>query len=171
MGKDCSTLSVTWSCSVNEKNAMNMNSMAPPGTACSQLSVAERLRALPRELRRKWLAGLSDGEAQAVLRDWKFWARPEQPTPTAGDWVNWLILAGRGWGKTRTGAEQVRAWAKDFPIVNLVGPTSADVRDIMVQGQGAGASIMEKLALERKLVWTSGKTGQAGQLGRRYQWD
>jgi phage terminase large subunit-like protein len=85
---------------------------------------------------------LSESDANALLYDWEFWARPAQLAPP-GDWVNWLILAGRGFGKTRVGAEQVRRWTKEFPIVNLIGPTAADVRDIMVQGIGAGSAIME----------------------------
>jgi phage terminase large subunit-like protein len=76
---------------------------------------------------------LSERDANALLYDWEFWARPAQ-LAQLGDWVNWLILAGRGFGKTRIGAEQVRRWTEEFPIVNLIGPTAADVRDIMVQG-------------------------------------
>ncbi len=99
-----------------------------------------------------------------MLHDWEFWARPNQLSP-GGDWVNWLVLAGRGFGKTRTGAEQVRRWVKDFPLVNLVGPTAADVRDVMVQGIGAGAAIMEICPRDerpiyeksyRRLVWPNG---------------
>jgi len=62
-------------------------------------------------------------------------ARPEQIEPD-GEWRAWLILAGRGWGKTRTGAEWVR-WriAHGAKRVALVGPTAADVRDVMVEGE------------------------------------
>jgi phage terminase large subunit-like protein len=52
-----------------------------------------------------------------------------------GDWIYWLILAGRGAGKTRAGAEAVRQWVKTYPIVNLIGPTSDDARDVMVLGE------------------------------------
>ena len=54
------------------------------------------------------LAQVSDADLAALLTDWPSWARPEQVAP-AGAWTVWLILAGRGWGKTRTGAEWVRA--------------------------------------------------------------
>src|SRR5678815_1961060 len=50
---------------------------------------------------------LSDEDALALRYDWTFWARPKQ-LPPPGDWRVWMILAGRGWGKTRTGAEWVR---------------------------------------------------------------
>lgn len=42
---------------------------------------------------------------------------------------------GRGWGKTRTGAELVRRWAESSPLLSLVGETAADVRDVMVEGE------------------------------------
>ena len=42
---------------------------------------------------------------------WEEIARPEQRLP-AGEWRSWLILAGRGWGKTRTGAEAVSEWVR-----------------------------------------------------------
>ena len=62
-------------------------------------------------------------------------ARPEQIEP-AGDWRTWLILAGRGWGKTRTGAEWVR-WriAHGAKRVAIVAPTAADARDVMIEGE------------------------------------
>jgi phage terminase large subunit-like protein len=57
------------------------------------------------------VAALTDDEAEALRYDWSFWARPEQRLPD-GDWINWLILAGRGMGKTRIGSETVRQWVK-----------------------------------------------------------
>ena len=125
---------------------------------------AERLRALSPATLGKVIGELSDHDANAILYDWEFWARPAQLAPP-GDWVNWLILAGRGFGKTRVGAEQVRHWTKDFPIVNLIGPTAADVRDVMVQGIGAGSAILEVCRKDeapvyekskRRLVWPNG---------------
>ncbi len=80
------------------------------------------------------VADLSDGECEALLCDWGLWARADQEPPP-GDWVVWLILAGRGAGKTRAGAEAVRRWAEKFPLVNLIGPTADDVRDVMVLGE------------------------------------
>ncbi len=125
---------------------------------------AERFQALSSAARRQVIGELSERDATALLYDWEFWARPAQLAPP-GDWVNWLILAGRGFGKTRVGAEQVRRWTKEFPIVNLIGPTAADVRDIMVQGIGAGSAIMEVCPRNeapvyeksnRRLVWPNG---------------
>src|SRR6266540_338040 len=80
------------------------------------------------------VSALTDEGAAALLYDWTFWARPEQLAP-AGDWRIWLLLAGRGFGKTRVGAEWVRAQTQEFELVNLIGPTAADVRDVMVNGE------------------------------------
>jgi hypothetical protein len=72
---------------------------------------------------------------RARLRyQWRFWARPEQ-LPPEGAWTYWAIKAGRGWGKTRAGAEMVRTWAGAHRYVNLIGATSDDARDIMIEGE------------------------------------
>ena len=56
--------------------------------------------------------------------------------PPSGEWRTWLILAGRGWGKTRTGSEWVLDRIEDgAKRVALVGPTAADARDVMVEGE------------------------------------
>lgn len=62
-------------------------------------------------------------------------SRSDQRPPPDPDWDTWVALAGRGWGKTRTGAEWVIRQARDLPRGALVGPTAADVRDIMVEGE------------------------------------
>lgn len=63
-------------------------------------------------------------------------ARPQQITPK-GDWRIWLILAGRGWGKTRTGAEDIAAFVlwNDNVRVGVIAPTFADARDVCVEGE------------------------------------
>lgn len=66
------------------------------------------------------IESLTPAEAEALQFDWEWWARGNQRSPE-GDWPIWLILAGRGFGKTRTGAEMVRRWVQDFPFVNLIG--------------------------------------------------
>ena len=82
------------------------------------------------------LASLSDEQAFALLYDWDIWSRPKQKEPP-GDWRVWLILAGRGFGKTRTGAEWIRRQVEESTCkrVALVGRTAADVRDVMVEGE------------------------------------
>lgn len=79
---------------------------------------------------------LSDSEAAALLFEWERWARPKQ-LPPPGDWDGWLILGGRGGGKTRTGAEWVRAEVESGRAkrIALIGETSADGKDVMVSGE------------------------------------
>ncbi len=104
---------------------------------------------------------LTEEEANALLYDWEFWARPEQLLPT-DDWYIWLIMAGRGWGKTRTGAEAVRKWVKDYPLVNLIGATVDDARDIMIEGESGLLNICpdnerpDYKKNDRKLIWPNG---------------
>lgn len=72
---------------------------------------------------------------EKALHDWTFWARADQSPPTDDAWTTWLILGGRGAGKTRAGAEwilaQVRAGARR---IALIGETYADVREVMISG-------------------------------------
>jgi phage terminase large subunit-like protein len=71
-----------------------------------------------------------------LLLDFAVWAHPGQVAP-AGDWRVWLIRAGRGFGKTRAGAEWVAAYARAHPKAHiaLVGATRDDVRRVMVEGE------------------------------------
>jgi len=88
---------------------------------------------LPEQKRRKAINNLSQKEAEALIYDWEFWARPKQ-LPPDWDWYIWLLLSGRGGGKTRSGAEVVNKWAREgFSPIALIGETKADVRDTMVE--------------------------------------
>ena len=102
-----------------------------------QCSLAEAVAALPTGDAADILSTLKVADLSELLYEWQFWARPKQ-LPPAGEWATWLILAGRGFGKTRTGAEWVRGLAEragaDFRIA-LVGETAADVRQVMVEGE------------------------------------
>lgn len=106
--------------------------MSPP----QNCSLAESIASLPESQRREVLRGLTDQQAEAALYDWRgMWARPNQ-LPPPGDWRYWLLLAGRGFGKTRTGAETVREWATTpLPApIHLIAPTAADIRGVMIEG-------------------------------------
>ena len=90
-------------------------------------------------------------------------ARKEQIAPP-GDWRTWLLLAGRGFGKTRTGAEWVRSqvWNHGRRRVALVAPTAADARDVIVEGESGLLNIgapKERPYYEpskRRLTWPNG---------------
>jgi phage terminase large subunit-like protein len=82
------------------------------------------------------MSGATAGELAALEHSWEFWARTDQRQP-ALPWRLWLILAGRGWGKTRTGAETIREAVCEQGVerIALVGATAADARDVMVLGE------------------------------------
>lgn len=96
--------------------------------------MAERLARLAPHEREKALAMLTDEEADALLYDWRgFLARPSQIMPD-GDWDIWMVMAGRGFGKTRTGAEAVKEEVNKGRSgrIALIAETAADARDVMV---------------------------------------
>lgn len=78
---------------------------------------------------------LTDADKMQLNYDWPKWARPKQ-LPPEGDWDGWLMLGGRFGGKTRAGAEWVRAEveAGRAKRIGLIGETSADGKDVMVTG-------------------------------------
>src|SRR5207302_7809291 len=100
------------------------------------------LAALPETDRRRFIENASADEVAELLYIWREWARPSQ-LPPLGDWRVWLLLAGRGFGKTRTGAEYVRAAVKSGVArrIALVAPTALDARSIMVEGESGLLSI------------------------------
>lgn len=83
------------------------------------------------------------------MATWKATARPNQLTPD-GDWLTWVILAGRGWGKTRTGAEDA-AWygmANPGSRIAVVAPTSADARDTCIEGDSGLLNVLPREAVQ-----------------------
>ncbi len=113
-----------------------------------------------------------------MLADWQVWARDDQLPPSTsangGDWRVWLILGGRGAGKTRTGAEWVKAKALGLgPVaraparrIALVGETYADVRRVMIEGESGLLAIHSDAERPRfevskgALVWPNGAVAQ-----------
>lgn len=106
---------------------------------------------------------LSNRHSRTLLYDWLFWARRKQLPPT-GDWRVWLILAGRGFGKTRTGAEWVRHLAERGRArrIALVAETAADARDVMIEGESGLLACCPPRARpryepsKRRLTWPNG---------------
>lgn len=76
-------------------------------------------------------------------RRWLETARPEQQTPD-GDWSVWLVMAGRGWGKTRTGAEDIAHYARTNPghRIAIVAPTFGDARDTCIEGESGLLAVL-----------------------------
>jgi len=121
---------------------------------------------LPEQERQKTLKSLTDKEAESLLYDWDFWARPKQ-LPPDWDWYIWMMLSGRGGGKTRPGAELVIKWAREgYSPIALIGATKADVRDTMVEvGDSSILSVSppwfrpEYEPSKRRLTWPNGVLG------------
>lgn len=125
------------------------------------------------------LDGFTPRELERLLADWEFVARKDQWPPDATSnglpWRQWLILGGRGAGKTRAGAEWVKGLALGRPQfclrpagrIALVGETAADVRDVMVEGVSGLLAVHGKRerprweSSRRRLLWETGAVAQA----------
>lgn len=103
-------------------------------------SLLEKIALLEKSDRENLLRSIDPMQLK-YLESWEAKGRVEQQWPT-GDWNTWLCLAGRGWGKTRTGAESVKRAIKDgAKIVGIIGPTTADVRDTLILGPSGILSV------------------------------
>ncbi|MDQ0417912.1 phage terminase large subunit-like protein [Croceifilum oryzae] len=126
-------------------------------------SLALSVSSLTEGERQELLGSLSAEEAQGLLYDWRFWARPNQ-LPPKGNWRTWLLLAGRGFGKTRTGAEWVRSLVETEQAkrIALVAPTAADARDVVVEGESGIMAISSPWFMpiyepsKRRITWPNG---------------
>jgi phage terminase large subunit-like protein len=112
---------------------------------------------------REELTLMNHGQRCYVRREWRQWAHPGQ-IPPEGDWHTWIIMAGRGYGKTRAGAEWVREIAEADPAarIALVGDSLGEVRRVMVEGPSgllAVAAARKRPVFEpskRQLRWANG---------------
>jgi phage terminase large subunit-like protein len=94
------------------------------------------LASKPEGARQRILSTLSDDQVQALRYDWRFWGRPSQFAPDDPDWLIWLLMTGRGFGKTRSGAEFINERAFQGGKqrwIALIGATPADVRDYQIE--------------------------------------
>lgn len=100
----------------------------------------KHLTALPKPLR----------EAAQARASWLQRARPDQLTPPGTDWRVWLALAGRGWGKTRCGAEDIAWYGTQNAGVRLavVAPTFADARDTCIEGESGLLAALPKSCVD-----------------------
>lgn len=94
---------------------------------------------------------------------WRTFARPKQ-LPPEGDWQIWLILAGRGFGKTRTIAEWAieQAWSQPGSRGAIIAATAADVRDVLMEGESGILSVSPPGFMpnyepsKRRVTWPNG---------------
>lgn len=114
-------------------------------------------------LLRSFVEGLSEAEALELAFDWRFWRRPAQEMPT--NFRQWFIRAGRGFGKTRTGAETIRDLAsvsETHGRIGIVAPTAGDARDVMVEGESGVMDCHPNSTRpiyepsKRRLTWSNG---------------
>ena len=126
---------------------------------------ADYLASLPAETQKEIISSLTDRQLLELQWDWNFWARKEQ-IPPPGDWLIWLLISGRGFGKTRAGAEFIRSEVKAGRAhhISLVAKTPADARDVMIEGDSGILGISPPNDVpkyepsKRKITWKNGAT-------------
>lgn len=135
-----------------------------------RLSFVEVLAGLDPAMRADLFAGYDDAEILALAEHWRGKARPSQLAPDLrlveprADWSVWLVLAGRGFGKTRAGAEWIAHMANANPgcRIALVGKTAHDVKAVMVEGESgvlavaAARGACEYRVSAREVRWANG---------------
>lgn len=125
--------------------------------------VLDELLAMEDAPRLERLRALTPEERRELRYHWRLWARHDQ-LPPEGDWRLWLILAGRGFGKTRAGAEWVRHVASADPSarIALIGASLGEARAVMIEGDSGvlavspPGNIPRFEASLRRLTWPNG---------------
>ena len=133
------------------------------GDAGDSRDVIAELAALPAARRARLVGTLTPAEQHELNDRWSVWAHPGQCLDgrrigdriAADDWRIWVILAGRGFGKTRAGAEWVSQVARDNPDarIALVGATIDDVRRVMIEGESGLLAVARD---DEDPVWRAG---------------
>jgi phage terminase large subunit-like protein len=106
------------------------------------------------------IASIPDDEFEWFRHYWRLLGRPTQKPPE-GDWTTWLLIGGRGSGKTRSGAEWVRNLAaQGVSPIALVSETMTEAVSVMVRGpSGILAASLDSerpILRDNRLIWTSG---------------
>ena len=115
---------------------------------------------------------LSRKERDVLEADWPVFAhdhqKPPELSPNGAPWVTWLIVGGRGAGKTRAGAEWVRALAASpKQRIALVGESEHEVREVMIEGVSGLLAVHprgarpEWIPSRRRLEWKNGSVAEA----------
>lgn len=128
----------------------------------SKVSLKE-IRARAGDEATQMVSQMSNEEALKLLYDWHTWARPNQLIPP-GEWTNWLVLAGRGFGKTRMGSEFIRHNVENKLAgrIALVAEDASDARDVIVEGESGIVACSPPWMkpnyepTKRRLTWPNG---------------
>ena len=148
-----------------------MTTPFPETSTNSAASFRDAWKGWSKAQRRFLIEGMSQAEIELVLSRWDIFAHDHQVPPSLAPngqpWLTWLLIGGRGAGKTRAEAEWVRAQAlglpplADAPVRNiaLVGETEHDVREVMVEGISGLLAVHPR---DERPVWTSSR--------RRLEW-
>ena len=118
-------------------------------------SLAKTIAQLPIEEQEAWLENLEDGLRDELSRSpWWFVGRPEQQLPS-GNWRVWVMQTGRGWGKSRSGAENFVQMVIDIPLDDgvptewaVIGETFSDCRKICVEGPSGIRRVLRSKGME-----------------------
>ncbi|MEM8751428.1 MAG: terminase family protein [Pseudomonadota bacterium] len=144
--------------------------MSSTSTPHAMKSFAASIASLPEDQVKTLIEALSPNAQAALPYLFDFWGMPGHQLPPPGDWSTWLILGGRGAGKTRAGAEWIRSRVEGrTPLgagrcrrVALVGATLDEARDVMVQGDSGVIACSppdrrpQWSESRRTLVWPNG---------------
>ena len=131
------------------------------------------LAKMPPEEQRERLARLAPEEMLMVDAAFEAWAHDGQLEPGKDGWRTWLMMAGRGFGKTRAGAEWIHVLAWSRPVrIALVGATIEEARRVMVEGKSGVLNVARRF--RHKLKWEPSKgelTWQRGSVAQLFSGD
>lgn len=129
------------------------------------VSQADVVRSWPAKKQRRWFRDLSPEEAHALEYAWDFWARPKQLSPRER-YLVWLVMAGRGFGKTRIGTQETVHRAETGRVgggrIALIGRTLDEAEGIMVSGESGILTYAPPwsrpkwVSSKRELRWNNG---------------
>lgn len=124
----------------------------------SEASLAQELATMPQAELEAYLASLDPQEMERLQWNldwsWEWRARPKQRTPL-GLWEVWLILAGRGFGKTTTGVQWIREKiAAGHDHCNIIVPTFGDIDKVLLNSEGG---IIKGIPPEERPIWKGDK--------------
>ncbi len=119
----------------------------------------ERLLELPREAAERIVREIGTAALRRLAADWPAWVHAGQEPPSGEDWAIWVMLGGRGFGKTRAGAEWISQLARDEPRarIALVAANLDEARKVMVEGPAGLIAVARPGAEAEKMRWQPGR--------------